>query len=158
MTTFEVHPIGIIHNDGQAPFIELEPRYAPALRALEGFSHINVLWWFSACDIPEARAILETPQPYKKAPAAMGIFATRAPMRPNPLALTAVEVLAVEARQGIVHIAYIDADDGTPVLDLKPYTPSLDRVEAPAVPAWCAHWPKSLEASADFAWEAEFNF
>ncbi len=158
MTTFEVHPIGTIHNDGQAPYIELEPRYAPALRALEGFSHVNVLWWFSGCDFPGARAVLEAPQPYKKAPEVMGIFATRAPMRPNPLALTAVEVLAVEAAAGIVRIAYIDADDGTPVLDLKPYTPSLDRVEAPSVPAWCAHWPKSLEASADFAWEAEFNF
>ena len=55
-------------------------------------------------------------------------------------------------------LAYIDAENGTPVLDVKPYTPSLDRVERPDVPGWCAHWPKSAEASGDFDWEKVFNF
>ena len=75
----------------------------------------------------------------------MGIFATRSPIRPNPIALTAVEKLHIDYEKGVVQIAYIDANDGSPVLDIKPYTPSLDRIEAPEVPAWCAHWPKSLE-------------
>jgi hypothetical protein len=44
------------------------------------------------------------------------------------------------------------------VLDLKPYTPSIDRVESPSVPEWCDHWPKSYEESGGFDWEAEFNF
>lgn len=55
-------------------------------------------------------------------------------------------------------IAYIDANDGTPVLDIKPYTPGLDRVEKPGVPDWCCHWPESLEESGEFNWENEFNF
>ena len=88
----------------------------------------------------------------------MGIFATRSPIRPNPIALTAVEILYIDYDKGVIQIAYIDANDGSPVLDIKPYTPSLDRIEAPEVPAWCAHWPKSLEASGSFAWEEEFNF
>ena len=88
----------------------------------------------------------------------MGIFATRSPARPNPIALTAVEVIQIDYENGIIRIAYTDANDGTPVLDLKPYTPSIDRVESPDVPDWCAHWPKNVEESGDFDWENEFNF
>ena len=88
----------------------------------------------------------------------MGLFATRSPVRPNPLALTTVHVLRIDYAKGLIQIDYIDANDGTPVLDIKPYTPSLDRVETPAVPEWCSHWPKSLEESETFAWEDEFNF
>lgn len=45
-----------------------------------------------------------------------------------------------------------------PVLDIKPYTPSLDRVETPNVPEWCSEWPKSTEESGNFDWESVFNF
>lgn len=156
--TYEVHSIGTISNTEGGAFLRLEPQYIPALQALDGFSHINVLWWFSGCDNKEARNFLETKQPYKKAPSNMGVFATRSPMRPNPIALTAVEITNIDYQKGMIQIAYIDADDNTPILDIKPYTPSLDRVEAPGVPKWCCHWPKSLEQSAYFEWESEFNF
>ena len=89
MTTYQVHPIGTIHNDQEEAFITLDPEYLPALQALDGFSHIEVLWWFSDFDTKEARSVLETEQPYKKAPAVLGIFATRSPIRPNPIALHA---------------------------------------------------------------------
>ncbi len=59
---------------------------------------------------------------------------------------------------GVIGLAYIDADDKSPVLDIKPYTPSLDRVEQPEVPIWCKHWPKNVETSGDFDWESEFTF
>ena len=155
---YYVNPVGKISTNQKGTFIEIEPEYIPALRALDGFSHLNVLWWFSGFDTKEARETLETPQPYKKAPDVMGIFATRSPVRPNPIALTAVQVIGVDYEKGVIRIAYIDADNGTPVLDIKPYTPSLDRVENPSVPGWCAHWPKSLEESGSFHWENEFNF
>ena len=58
----------------------------------------------------------------------------------------------------MIGLAYIDANDNTPLLDIKPYTPSMDRIESPTVPDWCSHWPKSLEESSDFPWENEFNF
>lgn len=155
--TYEVHPIGKISNTEKGIFLMLESQYIPALQALDGFSHINVIWWFSGYDNKEAQNILDVEQPYKKAPAKMGIFATRSPMRPNPIALTAAEVINIDYQNGIIQIAYIDANDNTPILDLKPYTPSLDRIEAPGVPEWCCHWPKSLEQSACFEWEKEFN-
>ena len=158
MTTDQLHPIGTIHNNGEDMFITLSPEYIPALQALDGFSHLQVLWWFSDFDTKEARTVLETEQPYKNAPAVMGIFATRSPIRPNPIALTTAPVTYIDYENGVIHIAYMDANDNTPVLDIKPYTPSMDRIESPAVPAWCSHWPISQEESADFPWEDQFNF
>ncbi len=158
MQRYQVSPIGKIRVNETGMFIELESKYVPALQALDGFSHLNVIWWFSNTDREEMREVLEAPQPYKKAPEVMGIFATRSPIRPNPIALTAVQIIHIDYQASRIQIAYIDADDHTPVLDIKPYTPSLDRVENPVVPQWCSHWPKSLEESADFDWENEFNF
>ena len=158
MQNFQVSPIGKINVNKKGMFIELEPRYIPALQALDGFSHLSVIWWFSDFDSEEARNILEVPQPYKNGPAVMGIFATRSPVRPNPIALTAVQVIQIDHEKGIIQIAWIDANDGTPIIDIKPYTPSSDRIETPGVPEWCSHWPKSLEQSENFNWENEFNF
>ncbi len=158
MTHFTLFPIGKIQNDESGVFIQIDPAYIPAMAALEGFTHINVIWWCSDFDNEQARSTLQTPQPYQKAPATMGIFATRSPVRPNPIALTTVEVLHIDNRNGQIQIAYIDANDATPVVDIKPYTPSLDRVEAPGVPEWCCQWPKSIEESAGFSWEDVFNF
>ena len=156
MTKFEVHSVGSIHSGKEGgTIIQVDENYIPALQALDGFSHLQIIWWFDGYDEDVYRTILKTKQPYKKAPEEMGIFATRSPIRPNPIALTAVEKLHIDYEKGVVQI---DANDGSPVLDIKPYTPSLDRIEAPEVPAWCAHWPKSLEASGSFAWEKEFNF
>lgn len=158
MKNFQVSPIGKINVNEEEMFIEIKPNYIPALQALDGFSHINVIWWFSDFDNEEARNTLEVSQPYKKSPDIMGIFATRSPIRPNPIALTAVQVIHIDYEKGIIQIPYIDANNGTPVLDIKPYTPSIDRIETPSLPEWCSHWPKSLEESGSFNWEKEFNF
>ena len=153
-----VTPIGEIkHNEGGV-FLKVKEKFLPALKELDGFSHINVLWWCNEFDMQEARNTLEVVAPYKKAPDIMGIFATRSPIRPNPIALTAVQVISIDHDTGMIQLAYIDANDGTPVVDIKPYTPSLDRVEEPMVPDWCKHWPKSTEQSGTFDWESEFNF
>lgn len=158
MQKFHVNPIGKINVNEDGMFIELEQKYIPALQALDGFSHLSVIWWFSDFDNEQMRNTIETPQPYKRSPAVMGIFATRSPVRPNPIALSTAQVIHIYYEKGIIQIAYIDGNDGTPVLDIKPYTPSLDRVETPRVPEWCSHWPMSLEKSGTFHWEDEFNF
>lgn len=158
MDKFQVSPIGKINVNDKGVFIKLDERFIPALQALDGFSHLNIIWWFSEFDDEQARNVLEVPQPYKTAPEVMGIFATRSPVRPNPLALTTVEVIQIDYSKGVIQITYIDANDDTPVLDIKPYTPSIDRVETPGIPEWCMHWPLSAEASESFDWEKEFNF
>lgn len=158
MQNFLVNPIGKINVKEEGVFIELQPEYIPAMQALDGFSHLNVIWWFSDFDNEEMRNVLETPQPYKNAPDVMGIFATRSPVRPNPIALTVVQIIHIDYEKGMIQIPFIDANDATPILDIKPYTPSLDRVELPDVPEWCSHWPTSVEQSGNFNWENEFNF
>lgn len=158
MNGFEVQQIGMVRVGDDGTCIELEKKYIPALQALDGFSHINVLWWFSGFDDAASRSVLQTEQPYKNSPETMGIFATRSPVRPNPIALTASEVLSIDHETGVIRLAFIDAEDGTPVLDIKPYTPSFDRVENPAVPSWCSNWPKSTEESGLFNWEEVFLF
>lgn len=155
---YQIKAIGKVKNDENGAFIQLEPEYIQGLQGLEGFSHINVIWWFSDCDTEAERAKLRNEQPYKGTPEIMGVFATRSPARPNPIALTASEVINIDFNSGIIQVTFIDASDNTPVLDIKPYTPSFDRVETPGVPAWCSDWPKSTEASGYFDWEQVFNF
>lgn len=158
MERFNVRPIGTVHQDDSGAYIQIDAAYIPALQALEGFGHVNVLWWFSQYDTEQARSILEVPQPYQGAPEIMGTFATRSPLRPNPIALSTAGVIDLDQAKGILRVDYIDAEEGTPVLDIKPYTPSMDRVAAPRVPQWCSHWPQSIEESGDFDWSAVFNF
>jgi tRNA-Thr(GGU) m(6)t(6)A37 methyltransferase TsaA len=158
MEQYQVNPIGKVIITKGGIFVELFEDYKTALKALDGFGHINILWWFDGCDFEEARRILEVDAPYKHAPDKMGIFATRSPVRPNPIALSAAQIISIDHETGRIQLAYIDANDGSPVIDIKPYTPSLDRVESPAVPQWCSHWPRSIETSGDFDWATEFNF
>ena len=158
MKSFLLEPVGKIMADDESLFIQLEEKYREALNHLDGFSHINVVWWFDRCDDEQTRNTMIHVKPYKKSPARIGVFATRSPQRPNPIALTAVKVLGIDHEKGNIRVAYIDADDGTSILDIKPYTPSFDRVASPDVPEWCKNWPNSLEASEDFDWQNEFNF
>ena len=152
--TFEVKPIGYVRASEAGFRLEIAPEYRAALQGAENFGHLVVLWWCHLYD--EYREVLEVPRPYTHGPESLGIFATRAPVRPNPIAITHVAVLEINHAQGIIHIPYIDAEDGTPILDIKPYHPSEDRIRDVVRPAWCAHWPAWYEDSADFDWEAEF--
>lgn len=158
MKTYEVHEIGRVEQNEVGTRIIVDKQYCPALQALEGFSHLMIVWWFHELDDEQMRNVLTTPQPYKQAPEIMGIFATRSPVRPNPIAITTVEVLSIDQDKGIIELTYIDANDQSPVLDIKPYTPSMDRIETPHVPTWCQDWPNSFEASGEFDWESVFLF
>lgn len=158
MSEFSVKQIGVIRAEGEDFRIELLPQYVPALKGLQDFGDIQVVWWFSGCDNAAARGVLTVDAPYTKGPALLGTFATRSPARPNPIALSCAHITYMDAENGVLGLAYIDANNGSPVLDLKPYTPSLDRVETPCMPDWCAHWPGNVETSGDFDWSAEFNF
>lgn len=156
MEEFKVKKIGTIRVGEHGMYLELDKQYSPGL--IEGFSHINILWWFSECDNDECRSNLMEHSPYKNAPDKMGTFAMRSPQRPNPIALSCAQVTYIDHKNAVIGLAYIDAYDGTPVLDIKPYTPSFDRVESPDVPEWCETWPKCCETSGDFDWDSVFNF
>ena len=155
--TYAVHPIGTFSHGPEGATIVLEPQYAAALTGLAGYSHINIIWWFSEAQPLQQGPFLEK-QPYSKGPDQLGTFATRSPARPNSLALSCAQITHIDLERAEIGLAYVDAEPGTPVLDIKPYVPSLDRVEAPRVPDWCAHWPGSIEESGFFDWGKEFSF
>lgn len=147
----------VVKKDGEMA-VQLLPKYKEALIGIEGFQYLQILWWFDQCDNDDSRGILVENKPYTNGPEKMGVFATRSPNRPNPIALSTVYVTHIDLEDGMIYVAYLDGNEGSPVLDIKPYTPSIDRVENPHVPEWCAHWPKCNEESGFFDWEKEFNF
>ena len=106
---------------------EPEFRNADALRGIEDFSHLWIIWQFS-------EAVRQGWSPTVRPPrlggnTRMGVFATRSPFRPNPIGLSCVKLLGVEqtAEYGpVIHVAGADLLDGTPIYDIKPYLPYAD--------------------------------
>lgn len=154
----QLKEIGKINVEGKDMFLQINNEYVKGLQGLEYFSHIDVIWWFDKCDNNKNRGVIEVNQPYKKAPQKLGVFSTRSPQRPNPIALSITEITHIDYDKGRIYITYIDAMNNSKILDIKPYTPSIDRVEKPNVPNWCSHWPLSYEESGYFDWENEFLF
>jgi len=128
-------PIGIIHSGfktsvgtpiqpafsgdapGQAVIYE---NYAAGLRDLDGFSHIILLYHFHLAGDwrPLVRPFMEEIE--------RGVFATRAPRRPNPIGLSVVRLERIDG--AVLHLRGIDVVDGSPLLDIKPYAPAFDAV------------------------------
>jgi len=126
-------PIGVIHS----PFkdiegmpiqptgaskingtIEIFPEFTEGLKDLDGFSHIFLLYHFHK--VKELKLIVT---PFMDSQL-RGVFATRAPTRPNPIGLSIVRLEGI--KQNILHIENVDIIDGTPLLDIKPYVPEFD--------------------------------
>lgn len=154
----KIHPIGEVKSREGMFQILIDKDHRTGLLGLEGFSHLTVIWWAHLFDKEEYRHILQTDAPYKKGPDRIGIYATRSPVRPNPVAVSHAQIISVDIEEGVITVPYIDTEEDTPVLDIKPYHPSEDRIRDVRVPAWCDHWPKWYEDSGEFDWEAEFNF
>jgi tRNA-Thr(GGU) m(6)t(6)A37 methyltransferase TsaA len=132
------HPIGAVHTPFKEPqgtpiqpaaaqeaqgFIDLLPEYQEGLQDLEGFSHLILLYQFHLSPGFSLKVIpFLDDQP-------RGVFATRAPARPNSIGLSIVRLERVEGRR--LYIREVDIVDGTPLLDIKPYVPRFDcRVQA----------------------------
>ncbi len=133
-TSFQLRPVGRVEIRGGETGVRIAPKYADALHGLEGFSHVWVFYWFDRNDTPQKRSTLKVhPRGNPRNPLT-GVFATRSPARPNLIALTLCRVLSVKGT--CLRIDAIDALDGSPVLDLKPYIPTIDARHDAKVPAW----------------------
>jgi tRNA-Thr(GGU) m(6)t(6)A37 methyltransferase TsaA len=118
-------------EDGRT-WIALDPKYRDGLLRLDDFTHVWVIWWFDRNDTAEQRTILQVhPRRDLRNPLS-GVFATRAPVRPNLLGLTLCRILSV--RENMVEIDGIDAFPNTPVLDLKPYIPAFESIPDAGTP------------------------
>lgn len=142
-TEFGIYPIGYVRRVDDSIHLEILEPYRPALRQLERFSHVMVFWWADRHDNEESRRLMQTRPPYAE-DQVVGVFATRAEYRPNPIAMTTCEMQQVDEQSGIVRLVNLDAYGGTPVLDLKAYFPVCDRVKETRVPYWAEEWPEWL--------------
>jgi len=143
---------GIPRQSGLVPelrsTIVFEPEYRnpEALRGMEGFSHLWLIWQFS-------EAARDTWSPTVRPPrlggnTRMGVFATRSPFRPNPIGLSCVEIVAIEEQPGhgtVIVVSGADLMDGTPIYDIKPYTVYAD-----------CH-PEARSGFASTVWERELE-
>ena len=104
-------------TDTEAEII-INERYLPGLFRVEEKKHLFVLCWFDRAD----RTVLRTTPPHN--PVEHGVFATRSPNRPNPISLSLVDVIDIAG--GTIRVRGLEALDGTPVLDIKPYSEAID--------------------------------
>ena len=114
--------------------IEVDPRWAPALKDVETCSHLVVLYWM---DKARRDLALQVPRHYGEQ---RGTFALRSPARPNPIAMSVVRLLKVEGTQ--LSVQGLDCLDDTPLIDIKPYFASTDAVPD-AVTGWHAEKKQS---------------
>ena len=143
LPTASFEPIGEVRNDVQEPRMggweSVESRIvvrdglAGALDGLEGFSHLIVLFWIHLVS-EEARAATHIHPISDPDIPLQGVFATRTQLRPNPIGLSIVPLLGRKAN--VLRVRGLDAINGTPVLDVKPYVPYYDSVPQAAMPAW----------------------
>ncbi len=144
MNSVKYQPIGIIHTPykdlhgmpiqpvgakGVKGRIELKKEYEEGLKDLEGFSHIILIYHLHLCNghSLKVKPFLDTVK--------RGIFATRAPKRPNAIGLSVVRLEKIE--ENMIYISNVDVVDGTPLLDIKPYIPHFDTSEDEEV---CIGW------------------
>jgi len=129
----QLKPIGVIHSPftepagtpiqpaaapGVAGQVEVFPEFVEGLKDLEGFERIWLVYWFDRAAPARLRVVPFLDKVER------GIFATRAPCRPNPIGISAVELAAVHGNS--LEVRDLDILDGTPLLDIKPYAPRFD--------------------------------
>lgn len=159
LKTYQLHPIGVVRasDEEQRYFLQIDEPYRAGLKQLDQFSHVMVFWWADRMDTEKYRNILTTELPYAHGVEA-GIFACRSEYRPNPIGVTLMAIISIDLESGKVILPWIDAFDGTPVLDLKPYIPISDRIRDFKVADWLADWPEWMEDAAAYFAEHATNF
>jgi tRNA-Thr(GGU) m(6)t(6)A37 methyltransferase TsaA len=130
---FIFRPIGSVHKAKDRTTLVVNKDLQPALKGLDGFSHVWVFWWFNRSDTTDKRATLQVHPRGNRNNPLTGVFACRAPVRPNLIGLTLCRIISV--KNNVVEIDKIDAYIDTPILDLKPYIPGTDSAEG-SVPNW----------------------
>ncbi|MBN1160962.1 MAG: tRNA (N6-threonylcarbamoyladenosine(37)-N6)-methyltransferase TrmO [Dehalococcoidales bacterium] len=133
--------IGTVHNEIKKRHrhntediiseIVLDPALAGGLDDIEDFSHLIIIFYMHRSHLPFP---LKVQPRFRVEPGQVGVFASRSPDRPNPLGKTIVKLL--EHRENVLKVQGLDAIDGTPVIDIKPFIPDIDAVKNARTPAW----------------------
>lgn len=155
MSEVVYRPIGVVHSPFRAPqdvpiqsaaargvngYVEVAEEYVEGLRDVEGFSHLILVYH---CHLAQDYSLLVKPFMDDEF---HGVFATRAPSRPNPVGLSVVRLIKKE--KNILHIQDVDIIDGTPLLDIKPFVPDFDQREAERI-GWLTENVDKMHSSRD---------
>ena len=140
MEEISLKPIGFVKNNIKEPRfgdfadeiseVIVDEKFTDALNGIEDYSHVIIVYWM---DEIKEHVITHQPQGNPDVPI-VGIFSCRCPQRPNPIAITTVELM--ERRGNKIKVKGLDILDGTPVIDIKPYWPQYDKVEDGRIPDW----------------------
>ncbi len=135
-----LRPIGVARNSEKEPRfgsfaglvseIIVNEKFTNALNGIEDYSHVIIVYWM---DKVKSYVITHRPQGNPNVPV-VGILACRCPPRPNPIAVTTVELL--ERKGNMIRVKGLDILDGTPIIDVKPYWPIYDNVKNGKIPDW----------------------
>ena len=148
MSSMTLRPIGVVRSpvkERQKPSFDwwrvtseiiLDSELSEGLDGLGEFSHIIVIYWMHQATDKEKMAIKVHPQGRRHL-SPVGLFASRSPYRPNPLGKTTAELIGHKGN--ILKVAGLDAIDGSPVIDIKPYIPDYDSAVGARYPQWMEH-------------------
>jgi tRNA-Thr(GGU) m(6)t(6)A37 methyltransferase TsaA len=115
--------------------------FRDGLEGLDAYSHIIILYWFHLRDTEKERSVLKVvPRRHPGAPK-VGVFTSRSPSRPNPIGLCVAELVELEGN--VLSVKGLDALEGSPIIDIKPYNPRADAVPDAVVPPWALRGPKT---------------
>ncbi|MBS7658426.1 MAG: tRNA (N6-threonylcarbamoyladenosine(37)-N6)-methyltransferase TrmO [Candidatus Bathyarchaeia archaeon] len=132
----ELKFIGVVESVNELSKIRIFQEFCDGLQRIEDFSHLIILYWFHLKDNEYERSVLKViPKRHRDAPQ-VGVFASRSPSRPNPIGLSIVELVKIDECNLIVK--GLDAFEGSPIIDIKPYLPEEFIANAKA-PAWATH-------------------
>lgn len=135
----ELKFIGVVESLGELSRVKIFPEFCVGMEGLNNFSHITILYWFHLRDNEEERRTLRVvPRRHLGAPQ-VGVFASRSPSRPNPIGLCVVELTKIEDCTLLVR--GLDALEGSPIIDIKPYIPRADSISDARAPEWTLHGP-----------------
>lgn len=135
----EIYPIGEYNNISGTETVTIENK--EIYGNLKENSFARIIWWFDRFDKASYRKTLLCDPPYENAPKT-GIFATRSPVRPNPIATTVVKIIKVDEVINQIQVDGFDGFDHSLILDVILYEPKKERIKHYKVPEWLDHWPK----------------
>jgi len=138
----ELRFIGVVEKTGeQEAEVRIFPEFCAGLKGIEDFSHLIILYWIHLRDNEEERRTLLVFPRRHAVNVETGVFACRSPSRPNPIGLCVVELLKIE--ECLLTVKYLDALEGSPIIDVKPYIPRADSIPNAQVPEWNLQGPKT---------------
>ncbi|MBS7616263.1 tRNA (N6-threonylcarbamoyladenosine(37)-N6)-methyltransferase TrmO [Candidatus Bathyarchaeota archaeon] len=127
--------VGVVEKvEGEKAEIRIFQKFCSGLKGIEGFSHLIVLYWIHLRNSEEERRTLLVFPRRHTAKTETGVFACRSPSRPNPIGLCVVELLKRE--NCVLTVKGLDALEGSPIIDVKPYIPRTDSVHNARLPEW----------------------